>query len=180
MADEGRAIAEADVVTAPSRDVLNRTRAYYGLDLAGRQVIPNPGPPVAPADRWRLEGSDPNLVLFIGRFDRHKGGDLVIEAFSRVLREVPQARLWFVGPDRGFLDEHGRLWGLEEFVRDRMPGAVESGTVTLKGNQPFSSLNECRRMSRVNVICSRYETSSRVLIESMSMGCPWSLPGRGA
>ena len=84
----------------------------------------------------------------------------------------PRRRLWFVGPDRGFLDDHGRLWGLEEFVRDRMPGAIESGTVTLKGNQPFSSLNECRRRSRVNVICSRYETSSRVLIESMSMGCP--------
>lgn len=172
VAAEGRAISEADAVTAPSLDVLNRTRAYYRLELKEARVIPNPGPSIAPATRWRLEESDPNLVLFIGRFDRHKGGDLVIEAFRRVLREAPQARLWFVGPDRGFLDDQGRSWALEEFVRDRMPGAIESGTVALKGSQPFSVLNEYRRKSRVNVICSRYETSSRVLIETMSMGCP--------
>src|SRR4051812_7011282 len=30
VADEGRAIADADIITAPSRDVLDRTRAYYG------------------------------------------------------------------------------------------------------------------------------------------------------
>ena len=53
-----------------------------------------------------------------------------------------------------------------------MPGALEAGIVTLKGSQPFSVLNEYRRKAMVNVVCSRYETISRVLIEAMSMGCP--------
>jgi glycosyltransferase involved in cell wall biosynthesis len=172
VADEGRAIAEADIITAPSHDVLDRTRAYYGLDLDGALVIPPPTPPVAPESRWRLTACDPDLILFIGRFDRHKGGDIMIEAFSRVLQEVPRARLCFVGSDRGLLDGEGRAWRLEEFIRDRIPGAIESGTVILTGNQPFSKLEEWRRRAMVNVICSRYETISRVLIETMSMGCP--------
>jgi glycosyltransferase involved in cell wall biosynthesis len=172
VADEGRAIAEADVITAPSHDVLNRTRSYYGLDLEGAFVTPPPTPPVAPAARWRLAECDPNLVLFIGRFDRHKGGDLMIEAFRRVLRQMHQARLCFIGADSGFLDDRARSWHLEEFLNDRIPGAVESGIVTLQGNMPFSMLGEWRRKAMVNVVCSRYETISRVLIETMSVGCP--------
>ena len=136
-------------------------------------VIPPPTPPIPESQRWRLEDCDPNLILFIGRFDRHKGADLIIEAFGQVLRELPQARLCFVGPDHGLNDATGRRWGLEEFVRDRLPGALESGTVTLLGHQPFSELNRLRRRAMVNVICSRYETICRVLMETMAVGCPF-------
>jgi glycosyltransferase involved in cell wall biosynthesis len=172
VVSEGRAIAAADAVTAPSHDVLERTRAYYQLPLRNAVVIPPPTPPVSFANRWRLEDCDPNLVLFIGRFDRHKGGDLMIEAFGLVRRELPQARLCFVGPDNGFNDSAGRKWGLEEFVRDRLPGALEAGTVTLMGHQPFSELDRLRRQAMVNVVCSRYETICRVLMETMAVGCP--------
>ena len=81
-------------------------------------------------------------------------------------------RLCFVGPDHGFNDSAGRKWGLEEFVRDRLPGALESGTVTLMGHQPFSELDRLRRQAMVNVVCSRYETICRVLMETMAVGCP--------
>jgi glycosyltransferase involved in cell wall biosynthesis len=172
VAEEGRAISEADVITAPSHDVLNRTRAYYGLDLEGAFVTPPPTPPVAPAARWRLAECDPNLVLFIGRFDRHKGGDVMIEAFRGVHRQRPQTRLCFVGADSGFLDDRARLWHLKGFINDRIPGALESGIITLQGNLPFSMLGEWRRKAMVNVVCSRYETISRVLLETMSVGCP--------
>ena len=130
VAKEGRSIAEADAVTAPSQEILERTRAHYGLSLEEAEVIPPPVPPVPLAARWRLEDCDPNLVLFIGRFDRHKGGDLIIEAFSRVLREMPEAKLCFVGPDRGFQPDDGRVIGFQEFVRDRLPGALDSGVVS--------------------------------------------------
>ena len=38
--EEGRAIRDADLVTAPSSDVLEQTRAYYGLALDGAEVVP--------------------------------------------------------------------------------------------------------------------------------------------
>src|SRR5262249_5703059 len=117
VVEEGQAIAAADAVTASSGDVLERTRAYYGLALEDAEVIHPPTAPVPPGEQWRPEACDPAQVLFIGRFDRHKGGDLIIEAFGRVLREVPQAQLCFVGPDHGCRDASGRRWGLEEFLR---------------------------------------------------------------
>ena len=169
---EGRSIAEAVALTSSSRDVLEQTRSYYGLGLKDAEVIHPPTSPVPLADRWRLEGCDPRQVLFIGRFDRHKGGDLMIEAFGRVLQHVPEAKLCFVGPDRGYTDKEARQWTIEEFVEHQIPGALESGRVTLLGHQPFSALASLRRGAMVTVICSRYENAPRALIEAMALGCP--------
>jgi glycosyltransferase involved in cell wall biosynthesis len=169
---EGRAIAGANAVSSSSRDVLEQTRAYYGLALKEAEVIYPPTSRIPPAERWRLEDCDQNQVLFIGRFDRHKGGDLIIEAFGRVLREVPRARLSFVGPDSGCTDAEGRRWDIERFVRARLPGALESGQVALLGQQPFSALASLRRKAMVTTVCSRYENAPRALIEAMSLGCP--------
>ena len=169
---EGRAIADANAISSSSQDVLERTRAYYNLALRDAEVIYPPSHPVPPAQQWRREECNPNEVLFIGRFDRHKGADLVIEAFGRVLREIPDAHLSFVGPDPGLTDADGRTWHLESFVRDRLPGAIESGQITLLGQQPFSALTALRRKAMVTTICSRYENAPRALIEAMSLGCP--------
>jgi glycosyltransferase involved in cell wall biosynthesis len=169
---EGRAIAAANAVSSSSRDVLERTRAYYNLALHDAQVIYPPSCLVLPTEQWRLEDCNRRQVLFVGRFDRHKGGDLAIEAFGRVLREVPQAHLVFVGPDQGYTDSHGRSWNLEGFTRDRLPGALESGRITLLGQQPFSALAALRRKAMVTIVCSRYENAPRALIEAMSLGCP--------
>ena len=169
---EGRAIASADAISSSSRDVLERTRAYYNLALRDAEVIYPPSCPVSPAEQWRLEDCNAQQVLFVGRFDRHKGGDLVIEAFGRVLQEFPQAQLNFVGPDQGYTDSHGRTWNLEDFTRDRLPGALESGRITLLGRQPFSVLAALRRKAMVTTVCSRYENAPRALIEAMSLGCP--------
>ena len=172
VAAEGRAIASAVALTSSSHNVLEQTRSYYGLALEEAEVIHPPTLPVPAADRWRLDECDPRQVLFVGRFDRHKGGDLIIEAFGRVLHQVPQAQLSFVGPDHGYIDAEGRSWKLEEFVNNKLPGALESGQVTLLGKQPFSTLGSLRRRAMVTVVCSRYENAPRALIEAMSLGCP--------
>ena len=122
--EEGRAIRDADLITAPSRDVLEQTRAFYGLALDDAEVIPVPAPRMT--EHWHLSDADPKRILFVGRFDRHKGGDLIIDAFGKILAQIPDARLWFVGPDRGYIDANGRTWHIEEYLRDRLPGALES------------------------------------------------------
>jgi glycosyltransferase involved in cell wall biosynthesis len=172
--DEGEAIRMAHAVTAPSRNVLEQVRAFYGFALPDAEVIPAPTLPVPAAERWRLQDADPKQLLFIGRFDRHKGGDLMIEAFGRVLEVIPEARLRFVGPDRGCIDDRGRKWNFEDFVRDRIPGALETGRVEWLGNQPlpFSALAELRRKAMISVVCSRYENFPLTVVEAMALGCP--------
>jgi glycosyltransferase involved in cell wall biosynthesis len=172
--EEGRAIQSAHAVSAPSQNVLQQVRAFYGLELPEAEVIPAPTLPVAAGERWRCEDCDPKTVVFIGRFDRHKGGDLLIEAFRQVLDTVPEARLRFVGPDRGCTADDGRAWNLESFVRDRIPGALETGRVEWLGNDPlpFARLAEVRRQGMVTVVCSRYENFPLTVVEAMALGCP--------
>lgn len=172
VAREGRAIRLAASVTAPSLDVLERTRAYYRLPLEGAEVIPNPTHAVPPAARWRPDACDPKTILFVGRFDRHKGGDLIIDAFARVLRQAPDARLRFVGPDYGLVDDGGRRWDLASFVEDRLPGARASGRVELLGRVPHSRVDAIRREAAVTVVPSRYEVFGLTAAEAMALGVP--------
>lgn len=170
---EGLGIRAAMAVTAPSMDVLQRVRDFYGIALPDAEVIPNPVRRVPAAERWRLEDCDQNQILFIGRFDRHKGGDLIIEAFARVLREIPEARLCFVGADNGrCVDDDGRRWNIENFIRYSIPGALETGRVVWVGQQPNATLGDFRRKSLVSVVCSRYENLPYTAIEAAAMGCP--------
>jgi glycosyltransferase involved in cell wall biosynthesis len=171
---EGEAIRVANAVTAPSRNVLEQVRGFYGLALPEAEVIPAPTLPVPVAERWRLENSDLRQVLFIGRFDRHKGGDLIIEALGRVLEVIPEVKLHFVGPDQGCIDNRGRKWNFNDFVRDRIPGALETGRVDWLGNQPvpFPMLAGLRRKAMITVVCSRYENFPLTVVEAMALGCP--------
>ncbi|MFO0887948.1 MAG: glycosyltransferase family 4 protein [Isosphaeraceae bacterium] len=167
---EGRAILAAAGVTAPSHHVLENAQNYYGTVLPRARVIPNP---VELANQpWNRHLADPRRVLFIGRFDRLKGGDLMIDAFSRVLDAVPDAKLWFIGPDHGCPAADGRNRSLIEYVSERLPGALESGRVEWLGRQPLESLARFRRQSLLCIVCSLYETFSYTVVEAMALGCP--------
>jgi glycosyltransferase involved in cell wall biosynthesis len=167
---ERRAILGAAGVSAPSRYTLEGARSYYGAPLTQSAVIPNPvemGQAL-----WELDRADPTRVLFVGRFDRLKGGDLIIDAFKFVLERIPEATLSFIGPDRGCLTDDGRCWSLLEYVNHRLPGAMESKRVEWLGQQPLQALASFRRRALLCVVCSLYETYSYTVAEAMALGCP--------
>jgi glycosyltransferase involved in cell wall biosynthesis len=168
---EGRCIGQATGVTAPSRDVLDRVRSRYGLALANARVIPNPVPLVPPERRWSLESCDRRSILFVGRFDRHKGGDLVIDAFREVAAASPQAELIFVGPDRGLRHGAGQVRDLPGYVAERLPPDVRARAHFL-GPLDADRIEVLRRQAFVTVVASRYEIFGLTLAESLSFGCP--------
>jgi len=176
---ERQGIAAAAGITAPSQHVLNETRSHFGLPLEDAQVIPNPVEPVGPADRWNLEGCDLNRIVFVGRFDRHKGGDTMLDAFAAVVARHPEARLDFIGPDRGCRDETGREWRFEQYLRQKLPPAARE-KVTYHGFQPGSTAAELRKRALVTVAPSRYETFGIATAEAMMAGCPLVVCGAGA
>lgn len=179
--DERRSIALADGVSSPSLDTLERTRAFYGLPLADAVVIPPPAPVVAPDRRWRAEACEPNTLLFIGRFDRHKGADVLLDAFARVARKYPAARLKFVGPDQAkMVDTDGKRWSLPEYAADRFPDAVADGRFEWLGPQPKSALQDLRRGASVTIVASRYETFGLTVTEALVQGCPLIATRTGA
>jgi glycosyltransferase involved in cell wall biosynthesis len=169
----------ANGVTAPSRHVLDQTREHFGLPLPGARVIFNPVERVAPENRWTLQNCDRHRIAFIGRFDRHKGGDTMIDAFAHVLSGFPDARLDFVGPDRGCLDSSGRSWSFEEYLAAKL-GEADRAKVSYHGFQPNSTAAELRKRALVTVAPSRYEAFGIAAAEAMMAGCPLVVCGAGA
>jgi glycosyltransferase involved in cell wall biosynthesis len=101
---EGLAMSRAAAISVPSWDVLERVETFYGVRPDRCVVIPNPVKLVPPELQWSRRTCEPAHLLFVGRFDRAKGVDVLLGAFGRVLREYPDARLTIVGADSGMRD----------------------------------------------------------------------------
>jgi len=169
---EGRAIAAARAVTAPSLDVLERTRRFYDLPIDDGQVIAYPGPIVRDEDAWSPQTCNRNVILFVGRFDRHKGGDLMIDAFREVAKDDPEVELWFVGPDRGFVDDHGRRVDIHTYMQEHLPDTAMLSSVRVLGQKTASEISALRRQAAITVVASRYETFCIAALEALAHGCP--------
>ncbi|MCC7205517.1 MAG: glycosyltransferase family 4 protein [Phycisphaeraceae bacterium] len=172
VARERMGIAEAAGISSPSLAVLEATREYYGLELAGARVIATPIDPLGEGDLWRGSGDGPRRVVFVGRFDRHKGGDLVIEAFARVAERREDVRLLFVGPDRGVETARWGWLGIREFMERAVPDGRIRERIEWLGRRKPGEIRELRAGSSVVVVASRWENFANTLLESVIAGCP--------
>lgn len=170
-AAERRCMREADGLTSPSRDVLEAVRRTHNLELPHAAVIANAAPVVEIERRWTRSNADEQTVLFVGRFDRHKGGDIAIDAFAKIAAECPQAHLIFVGPDRGLQDRAGRTYDLKGYLADRLT-AAQQARVDVRGSLPLAQIEPLRRSASVTIIPSRYENFGLALVEALAFGCP--------
>lgn len=99
------------------------------------------------------------VVLGVGRFDRPKGFDLLIDAFAQIAPRRPEWRLRLVGegPER------------EPLLRQ----AAEAGLSNRIEILPWSDdPNERFRAARIFVLPSRGEGFPNVLVEAMAAGLP--------
>lgn len=169
---ELEAIVRADAVTAPCRDVLEQTRAHYGLPLEHGSVVPPPVEFDGTAPTWNLANCDRTRILFVGRFDLHKGGDVMIDAFALLAAAKPELTLDFVGPDRGILDGAGNTVNLDDYLAAHVRDAEVRRRIVIHGQQGAETIEKLRRRALVTVVPSRYETFGYTAVEALSLGCP--------
>lgn len=171
IAAEGAALKKAHTVMSPSRDVLEQTVKRYALNPAICEHVVNPLtlPDAAPV--WSLAGCDPQTLLFIGRFDKRKGGDLVVRAFEQLRRTRPGLKLVFIGPDFGVEDAHGEMLNFEQF-RQQTLGAAPTPELQYLGKQGSTTIAERRGQAMVTIVASRWENQSYTALEAMLQGCP--------
>jgi glycosyltransferase involved in cell wall biosynthesis len=169
---EREAIARADAVTAPSRDVLERTRSHYALPLEHGHVVYPPVDSRISGAPWNLAECDRNRIVFVGRFDLHKGGDLMIDAFAMLASSRLDLTLDFIGPDRGTFDSAGRESRLEEYLAAHVPDGSVRRRIIVHGRQTPGAIETFRRRALVTVVPSRYETFGYTAAEALTLGCP--------
>jgi len=87
--------------------------------------VPSPRPDAAERVRVRF-GIDPaaTTILFLGRLHPSKGTDKLLDAFTRVMREFPDAVLMIAGPDE---------WGLAKSWQERMAREASGDRVLFPG-----------------------------------------------
>ncbi len=161
----GRAKEAVRDLTYPlARLVVAQTRRVAGYFPASLQpklrIVANPVPAAstqAQPDRPNAEGR--MHIIAVGRFERHKGFDRLIEAFARIAAERPDWDLVIIGegPARATLEALIREHGLER--RIQLPGVVKD---------VFREL----AASHLMAFPSSYEGFPNALAEGLAVGLP--------
>jgi glycosyltransferase involved in cell wall biosynthesis len=167
---EGRALQHAHFVTAPSAQVLRTVKSHYRLDLTESRVIPNPVDTASRTELWNIETCCKNSLLFVGRFDSRKGGDLVLSTFAELAATYPALTLTFVGPDRG-IKYDDKVLSFDEFVRSKLPERCRR-QIMFHGQMSQLNVTSLRAKHFITIVASQYEILPYSVLEPMSLACP--------
>ncbi len=138
----------AEHIFAMGRPTQESLAADYGIDPK-RVTVVGGGLNFTEPPEPRPLPRDPS-VLFVGRDFERKGGEVLLRAFRRVRRELPDATLHLAGPRQRFVDA----------------GVVAHGPV---GREHLAALF---RSARVFCMPSLYEPYGLTFAEAMAYGLP--------
>ena len=131
-------------------------RRLLGEGFEAVEVIPN-GVPIRPIGP---PPSQPPTIVFAGRLVREKGADILLEAFAKVRRQIPHARLLLAGegPEREALN---RLIASRQL----------SASVSMLGHLSQSEMERHFEGAWVQAVPSRWEEPfGLVAVEAMMRG----------
>lgn len=153
----------ADYVTAPSEKVANQIKRLRVATPI--RMIPSgadlciPASPSGAVDASRK--SRGHRFLYVGRITPEKGIALLLDAFSILRREVPNATLVLVGDYRN-----------ARGLRKRLKAARSDSSITFVGEIERSALAEYYREADSFVFPSTSDTQALVLHEAAQAGLP--------
>jgi glycosyltransferase involved in cell wall biosynthesis len=146
---EAAAYAGARAICTFSRRAADSLTRHYGID-PGRVHVVGAGANVFP--EWPVRVDDGRTILFVGKDFVRKGGPLLVEAFRRLLRRHPKARLLIAGPE-------GRIDGLP-------PRAVHLGPLAL------AELSDVLALATAFALPTVREPFGLAFLDAMACGVP--------
>jgi glycogen synthase len=167
---EEATLRRAGYLHANSQASLDTVRADFDIGSAVARVVPHglgdhlPDYPVPPPDPDRVE------LLFVGRLERRKGVDVLLEVVPRLLEEFPNLHVTLAGQDTANTDMPKTY---RESFEATMAGRPQlSRRVTFAGFLADEELY--RHYAACDIFCapSRYESFGLVLLEAMMFGKP--------
>ena len=168
---ERASLSKVQAVTCPSGRLLEAMIDRYKLELPLARTIPNPMPTTPAQDAWDIRRADPNQILWVGRFDLRKGGDIVVRAFAKACEQRPSLTLVMAGPDTGLARSDGGRIHFDEFASAELPSEIRSH-IRYLGPLSQNELAELRRRSGLAIITSRFENFAYSIAEAIAFGMP--------
>ncbi len=165
---EKRAFLAAKYVSAPSEWVLNSVQQTTQANWPICRTIANPAPEVDESACWKFEHMISGQILFVGRFDRHKGGDIVLKAVAELFRTRPELSLVFAGPDHGVF-EAGKQYTLPTYAA-KLFSESQMKQVRYLGPVDKPTIDRLRAESHITVIASRKENFPYTALEALAFG----------
>jgi glycosyltransferase involved in cell wall biosynthesis len=172
---EARAFRAARYVNAPCRWVLDEPQKKYDVKWPVQDVFFNPIESFSAEKCWGSSSYKAKQLLFVGRFDNHKGGDIVIEVFSKILEIEPSATLVFVGPDQGVDLPSGEKLFIQEAIEQYIP-ENKRHHIRYLGLVGADVINGLRRQSHITLMASRNEIFGYTVLESLAVAAPIVAP----
>jgi glycosyltransferase involved in cell wall biosynthesis len=168
---EGQGLRQITSIIAPSECALLSTITRYQLNPKIKKVIRNPIKIDPKLERWELDHCDRKTILFVGRFDKLKGGDTVLIAFRRLLEIDDSLKLIFVGANHGLTSTDGPRIFFEEFKRSLFT-EKQIRSIDYLGELPRADIFNLRTKAMLTVVASRWENQPNTALEAMIQGCP--------
>lgn len=139
----------ADLIFPMSAYVSNSLQSDYGVPER-RIVVTGGGPNLEVPRDCKLLKTEEKNILFVGKDFPRKGGDVLLDAFQEVRRQIPSARLTVVGPSKPVLGD-GVDW---------------------RGSLSHLEMASVYGMSRLFVLPSLREPYGISFLEAMAYGLP--------
>jgi glycosyltransferase involved in cell wall biosynthesis len=158
-----RALGSAAVVTGCSQFVLDDLRTRFGFD--GGRVVPN-GIDLDDVTEHR-HPLPADTVFAVGRLERMKGFDLLLEAFA--VADLPEESRLVIGGDGALADP----------LRERIEQLGVGDRVSLPGRLDPEQVVDCMASAAVVVVPSRREAFGLVVLEAWRGAAPLIVTSRG-
>jgi glycosyltransferase involved in cell wall biosynthesis len=164
---EAKALARATAFRSPSIALKKEVSRHYGIDEEKIMVIAHPVD-TTPFDAIRRENGKKNVVdiLFSGRLERRKGGEILLRDTQRILSLDPRINITFTGElDMG---EAGNYRSAIE----RSLSESQRHRTWLLGPTKHKDLSVLYRRSDIFLMPSLFENAPYALLEAMAAHLP--------
>ncbi len=162
IALEARQLVDAQGVTSISHHLAQHLSQFCNFPQDRIQVIPYP----IDLDYFRPEtqrdNTDALCLLSVGRLERRKGTDILIQALPQIWRRFPGLDVYLVGREAGLKKDELHL----QIPKEKRHQVIFPGIVSRE------QIAEYFRRATIYVSPTQYETFAYTILEAMACGVP--------
>lgn len=162
---ERAAVRRADLVTAPSRLLVEDLIQRRWLRAGDVRIVRNPVDLVRWASCRPVVGTDP-VILVVGRVEAVKNPEVVLRAAASLAPSIPGVQVVFLGRSSGMKDGVRYEDWIRSLARELRVDSL------LMGEVDPEVLREWYSRARVVVVPSRFDNFPTVALEAMAAGRP--------